>query len=333
MAKGIFLGNQKQIEYVYPTDIQKELLAHCAVSNHVYTKDEILASPKSFCNVQYIFSTWGMPVFTEDEIRTCFPNLECVFYAAGSVQFFARPFLSCGIKVFSAWAANAVPVAEYTVAQIILANKGFYQNQLYYKRGEHAKAASHFHAHTGNYRMKVGLIGVGMIGTMVAERLQNYNAEVLVYDPFLSDEKASVLRVRKVDLEEVFTECEVVSNHLANNAQTQNMLTSSLFEKMKPYATFLNTGRGAQINENGLVDFLKKRPDCTAVLDVTVEEPLPLSHPLFSCENCFITTHIAGSAGHEVWRMAEYMLDELHRFESGKKTLYCVTHKMLETMA
>ncbi len=333
MNRGIFLGNQKQIEYVFPADIQQELLTRCDVSKRVYSKEEVVNAPEQFRDVRYIFSTWGMPVFTEEEIRACFPDLKCVFYAAGSVQFFARPFLNCGMQVFSSWAANAVPVAEYTVAQIILANKGFYQNQLYYKRGEHTKAAAHFHAHTGNYRMKVGLIGVGMIGTMVAERLQNFSAEVLVYDPFLSDEKAALLHVRKVTLETLFEECDVVSNHLANNAQTQNMLTASLFEKMKPYATFLNTGRGAQVNENDLSNFLKARPDCTAVLDVTVNEPLPPDHALYSCENCFITTHIAGSAGNEVWRMAEYMLDELCRYESGEETLYSVTLKMLETMA
>lgn len=333
MKKGIFLGNEKQINYVFPPDIQEQLSALCGTPAYVYTKEEVLAAPERFGDVNYIFSTWGMPVFTEEEISECFPNLECVFYAAGTVQFFARPFLSRGIRVFSAWAANAVPVAEYTVAQIILANKGFYQNQLYYKQGEHARAAAHFHSHIGNYRMKVGLIGVGMIGSMVAERLKAFSAEVLVCDPFLSDEKAEALHVRKVSLETLFAECDVVSNHLANNAQTQNMLTLPLFERMKPYATFLNTGRGAQVNENDLASFLKSRPDCTAVLDVTVEEPLPDGHPLFSCENCFITTHIAGSAGNEVWRMAEYMLEELHRYESGENTRYGVTLKMLETMA
>ena len=63
---------------------------------------------------------------TEEQIAEYLPSLKAVFYAAGSVQAFARPFLNRGIQVFSAWAANAVPVAEYTVAQIILAGKGFY---------------------------------------------------------------------------------------------------------------------------------------------------------------------------------------------------------------
>jgi phosphoglycerate dehydrogenase-like enzyme len=156
---------------------------------------------------------------------------------------------------------------------------------------------------------------------------------VLAFDPFLSDEKAEMLHVRKVSLKELFETCEVVSNHLANNAQTKNMLDYTLFSRMPKYATFLNTGRGAQIVEEDLARFLQERPDCTAVLDVTVEEPLPSAHPLYGCENCFITTHIAGSAGREVWRMAEYMLEEFEHYTTGEPTRYGVTLEMLETMA
>ena len=111
------------------------------------------------------------------------------------------------------------------------------------------------------------------------------------------------------------------------------MLGYALFSKLPPYATFLNTGRGAQVVEQDLARFLRERPDCTAVLDVTVEEPLPPAHPLCALDNCFLTTHIAGSAGQEVWRMAAYMLGELQRLESGAPTRYGVTTAMLETMA
>ena len=96
-----------------------------------------LCNIHAFADVTELFSTWGMPVFSEEEIRRCFPRLECVFYAAGSVQSFARPFLNCGVKVISAWAANAIPVAEFTVAEIILANKGFYRQSRLMKSGEH----------------------------------------------------------------------------------------------------------------------------------------------------------------------------------------------------
>lgn len=75
----------------------------------------------------YLFSTWGMPALGKEQIRAYFPSLKAVFYAAGSVQGFAREYLEAGVQVFSAWAANAVPVAEFTVAQILLAGKGYFQ--------------------------------------------------------------------------------------------------------------------------------------------------------------------------------------------------------------
>ena len=298
-----------------------------------YGKADVLAAPTKFADTEYIFSTWGMPSFTEEEIKTYLPSLKAVFYGAGSVQGFARPFLNCGVKVFSAWAANAVPVAEYTVAQIILAGKDFFvQNRLLATEDRTAAQARHG-GHIGNYRKKVGLIGCGMIGSMVAEMLKIYDLEVMAFDPFLSPEKAEWLGVTPCSLEEMFATCSVVSNHLANNSQTQKMLTYKHFSAMLPYATFLNTGRGAQVVEEDLVRVLTERPDLTAVLDVTHPEPSPTGHPFYSLPNCFMTPHIAGSLGGEVVRMAEYMVDEYERLTAGIPVKYEVTLKMLETMA
>ena len=185
----------------------------------------------------------------------------------------------------------------------------------------------------GNYDVKVGLIGCGMIGSMVAEMLKNFKLEVLVFDPFLSADKAASLGVRVTNLDEIFSTCQTVSNHLANNAQTKSMLNYSHFSKMLPYATFLNTGRGAQVVEDDLVRALTERPDLTAVLDVTYPEPAPLEHAFYSLPNCFLTPHIAGSLGNEVHRMAEYMYEEFIRYVGGEPNKYEVTEKMLETMA
>jgi len=298
-----------------------------------YTKAHVLADPERFSDTESIFSTWGMPSFTEEEIKTCFPRLRCVFYAAGTVQGFARPFLNCGVKVFSAWAANAVPVAEYTVSQIILAGKDFFCQSRLLAEKRHKDAAERRGAHIGNYGKRVGLIGCGMIGSMVAEMLKRYDLEVLAFDPFMSEEKSLRLNVTSCSLEELFSSCSVVSNHLANNPQTRSMLTYKHFSSMPPYATFLNTGRGAQVVEADLVRALSERPDITAVLDVTDPEPSPLDHPFYTLPNCFLTPHIAGSLGGEVVRMAEYMVDEYECHRAGKPCRYEVTLKMLETMA
>ena len=118
--KSLFVNNGTRIPEVFGADTIAALTVEAGLDPKVYTKADILANPALPADADYLFSTWGMPKFTEDEIARCFPRLKAVFYAAGTVQAFARPFLNRGIRVFSAWAANAVPVAEYTIAQILL---------------------------------------------------------------------------------------------------------------------------------------------------------------------------------------------------------------------
>ncbi len=326
----IFLCNKKNsVEKVYAESFDKLP----EVERKVYTSAEVIAEPEKFAEVEYVFSTWGMPSMSEEEIKKCFPSLKCVFYAAGSVQAFARPFLACGVKVFSAWAANAVPVVEYTLAQIILANKGFFAHSREMKKGNREAGKIMKAAYPGNYGENVGIIGVGMIGSQVAERLKSYKLNVLAFDPFLSDERAENLGIKKATLEEIFSTCRVVTNHMANNEQTKGMLDYKCFSKMLPYSTFINTGRGAQVVEDDLVRVLEERPDVTAILDVTFPEPPAEGHAFYSLPNCFLTPHIAGSLVNETHRMAEYIIEEYERYIGGKPCRYEVSFKMLETMA
>lgn len=124
---GIFLSNSTQnLQSVYPPELVTRLQQTAGADPRFYTKADVLSQPCQFCQTRFIFSTWGMPRFTEEELAAYFPRLEAVFYAAGSVQPFAKPFLNRGVRIFSAWVANAVPVAEFTLAQILLANKGYF---------------------------------------------------------------------------------------------------------------------------------------------------------------------------------------------------------------
>ena len=332
--RSIMLCNDaKSVHYVYSDEMLQQLAEIAGLDAEIYSRDAVLAAPEAFADVDYAFSTWGMPAFEEAEIQQIFPSLKAVFYGAGSVQAFARPFLNCGVKVFSAWAANAVPVAEYTVAQIVLANKGFFLTSRLHKAYDHEASYDIRRKYPGNYGASIGIIGAGMIGKLVIQMLKNYHLPVKVFDPFLPDETAAELGVPKCSLEEVFATCQVVSNHLANNAQTVGMLNGPLFASMLPYATFLNTGRGAQVVEADLAQVLADRPDLTAILDVTWPEPPEAGHPFYSLPNCWLTPHIAGSSGDEVHRMAEYMIEEFKNHVAGRSVQYEVNLEMLKTMA
>ena len=331
--KAIYLvENPGSLKAVYSEELRAELKELCGVDT-ILSKGQLEEYREQLRDTEYLFSTWTMPALSEEQIAEYLPSLKAVFYAAGSVQGFARPFLNRGIQVFSAWAANAVPVAEYTVAQIILANKGFFRNVQICKtnRSECGRLTT---SHRGNYGCRVGLIGCGMIGALVAEMLKAYNLKVMAYDPFMSAEKAAALGVEQVDdLKILFEQCTVVSNHLANNAQTKGMINYDMFAAMTDYGTFLNTGRGAQVVEADMVRALTERPTLTAVLDVTDPEPPLADSPMLTMDNIILTSHIAGSQQDEFHRMSEYMKNEYLAFVNNQPTKYSVTLKMLETMA
>ena len=249
----VFLNEREQNELAraYGSETRESLRRSLDLPEQVILPETMDENRDLLARTSYVFSTWGMPALTEEQIADYLPNLKAVFYAAGSVQGFARPFLRRGVRVFSAWAANAVPVAEFTVAQIVLAGKGYFQGMRRLEPG----SMKHFRAFSDtfpcNYGVRIGILGAGMVGSLVLEMLRRYDVETLVYDPFASEEKLAALGARRASLEEIFSQCQVISNHIANLPATQRMLRYEHFSRMKPNGVFINTGRGAQVVGGG----------------------------------------------------------------------------------
>jgi len=335
IIKACFVGRDvDKINYVYGGGRKELFEKELEIYPEIINKSNLERHKEFLKQAEIILSTWGMEDFTAEEIDEFFPNLKAIFYAAGSVQYFARPFLKKGIKVISAWGAMAIPVAEFTVGLIIHANKGTYLAMRRY-RDEGYEAGKELAAmqFPGTYGTKVGILGAGMIGSRVIKMLKNYSVDIMVYDPFMSEEKAKSLGVKHHSLEEIFSQCQTISNHLANNEQTVGILNYRLFNLMKDNAAFINTGRGAQVVEADLIRALKEKPNRCAILDVTWPEPCPRDHEFWKLPNVFITPHIAGYAASEVWRMADYMLEQLKKYKAGEDMEYEVTLPMLATMA
>ena len=168
---------------------------------------------------------------------------------------------------------------------------------------------------------------------MVIDLLSRHRAKIMVYDPYLTEDGAQALGVQKATLEEIFASCEIVSNHAPNIPETVGMLTYDLFSRMQKGATFINTGRGATVNEPDMIRFLSERGDVCALLDVTWPEPPVAGSPLYTLPNVFLTPHIAGSIGREVMLMGELCLDEFARYKKGEPLLYEVTLEQLARLA
>lgn len=285
----------------------------------VMDRSDVVSAPDLCLDVRYIFSTWHMPVLSRDDVANYFPSLEAVFYAAGDVSYFSDSFVSRGVKIFSAQYENSIPVAEFVLGQILLANKGYFQAEREYRRGfwrfgfRRARALSM--SQSGNYSAKIGIIGLGTVGALVAHALRTLSLQVLVHDPFVSDERINSLGAARANLEEIFAVCDVISNHLPDLPETRGILDYGLFSLMKPTATFINTGRGRQVDEKGLLRAMRDFPSRTALLDVTAPEPPNPFSSLSRAKNIFLTPHIAGSQGGEIERLYLAILNRYFEFK------------------
>jgi len=325
-----FSDDPKQIERVYAEGRKESLLAELNFYPEFVSSQNFTQHQSALKGLEFVFSTWGMPPLNGEQIGHL-PALKAVFYAAGSVQYFARPFLQKGVQVISAWAANGVPVTHFVVAQIVLSLKGYFTATRICRTSQGRNNFAN--QYPGLFHNTISLLGAGMIGTQVINLLKPYELNILVFDPFLTQARAANLGVTQVSLEEAFAQGSVVSNHIADLPETRGMLTKNLFESMQPYATFINSGRGATIAEAGMLDVLARRPDLTALLDVTFPEPPLPESPIYDLENVYLSPHIAGSLGKEVLRQADYVIEEYHRLIKGEALRYSVSLDMLKTMA
>jgi phosphoglycerate dehydrogenase-like enzyme len=286
--------------------------------------------PAVFRDVNVVLGGWDMPVI-DAEFLAAAPKLKAVFYSAGSIRRIATDAMwERGIIITSAYAANAIPVAEFTVAAIVMSLKHVWQYAFAARR-----EAKHQPRHPvpGCYLTTVGLISLGMVGRTVAERLRGFEMRVIAYDPFVKPDEAKRLGIELVPLDQVFREADIVSLHTPLMPATEGMITGEHLGLMKSGATFLNTARGAVVRQDEMIAVLRQRPDLTAVLDVTYPEPLPATSPLFTLPNVVLTPHIAGSMHYECRRLGRYAFEELQRYVTGQPLRWQVTRELAARLA
>lgn len=270
----------------------------------------------ALADTEVLFTFWGCPP-VDRAVLDAAPRLRAIVHAAGSVKgILSEACWSRGIQVSSAAWANAHPVAEYTVAAVLLSNKRLLQIRDDYRLRRDRNDWHHRYAGVGNYRRTVGLVGASRIGRRVIELLRPYDLDVLVYDPYLSAAEAAALGVRKAELDELCRASDVLSIHAPALAETRHMIDRRRLALMPDGATLVNTARGPLVDTEALVEELRSGR-LHAVLDVTDPEPLPVDSPLFDLPNVLLTPHVAGSLGLELHRMADSATAEVARYARG----------------
>ncbi|MFE7317059.1 hydroxyacid dehydrogenase [Streptomyces sp. NPDC057555] len=270
----------------------------------------------ALAGAEVLLTCWGAPPLTA-EVLAAAPRLRAVVHAAGSVkEHVTEACWERGIAASSAAAANALPVAEYTLAAILFANKRVLHAAHRYRtlRGPHDWLRALDGA--GNHGRTVGIVGASRIGRRVIELLRPFALRVLLYDPYVDEAEAERMGVRRVPLAELCAGSDVVSVHAPEVPATRHLIGARELALMPDGATLVNTSRGSLVDEAALIAELSGGR-LAAVLDVTEPElPAPDS-PLYVLPNVLLTPHIAGSLGNELHRMADHALDELERYGKG----------------
>lgn len=314
--------------------LRERLAQSCTLLNHEplrsYDTDEARAL---LARADILFTGWGAARLDAEALAIA-TRLGLIAHAGSAVKPVAAPEVwPAGIAVTAAAVANAVPVAEYTLAMILLANKRTFPVRERF-RTERKLWQPQWLApdEPGNCGAVVGIVGASRIGRRLLALLKPFDLSVLICDPYLSDEEARALGVEKVTLAELMARSDVVSLHAPSLLETAGMIGRAELAVMRDGATLINTARGTLVDHVALTEELVSgRLD--AVLDVTEPEPLPPSSPLFDLPNVVLTPHIAGAAGYETRRMAELLADEIERFVAGKPLLHAVTAEMLARVA
>ena len=323
--------NETLIDEVYDVEAQEKIRQNFNVLNEPLTKDNYLEYIELLTEVEVIFSGWGAPKFDKYFLNRA-PNLEAIFYAGGTMKaLLTDEVWGRDITITTANTANAVPVAEYALSQILFSLKNGWQ--ITRKVREDREFSFNQYKMLGAYNRTIGLVSLSQVGRKTIELLKPFDLEIIAYDPFVDEDEAVKLGIQLVSLEELFKTAHIISLHTPLLPETEGMITGDLLATMKTDGTFINTARGSIVKEDELIDVLKKRDDLTAILDVTHPEPPITDSPLYDMDNIVITPHIAGSAGSEVARMGKMVTDEAIRYINQEPLKYQISKKDYRTMA
>jgi phosphoglycerate dehydrogenase-like enzyme len=330
VPKALYLLDGEALEKVYGDEERAAVAELADVYAPPQTADSVAKDPGVLAEVEVILSGWGAPAMDAAFLEAA-PDLRVVLYGAGSIRRVATPALwERGVRITSAYAANAVPVSEYTLAAILFSLKRGWHFAFSARR---EKALPGQGQVPGAYGSTVGLVSLGMVGRLVRERLRPFALNVVAYDPYVTSEEARVLGVDLISLEDLFASSEVVSLHAPWLPETEGMILGSHLASMKRNATLINTSRGAVVREAEMVEVLEERPDLWAVLDVTHPEPPEPDSRLYDLPNVVLTPHIAGSLGGECRRMGCLVVDELRRYVAGEPLEYEITRERAALLA
>lgn len=273
----------------------------------------------------------------EAEVLSKLPDLRVVVACRGNaVNVDVEACTAFGIPVLFTPGRNAVAVADLTVGFMLALARKLVPAAQFLKdpeatAGNPAILAKAYTSLQGSelWHKTIGLVGLGAVGRMVAQRLQGFGARLLAADPCASPEAAALAGVELVSPETLLAESDFVSLHAAVTAATRNMFGAAQFAQMKPGACFINTARAQLVDEIALLDALDKGTLAGAALDTFLEEPPGFDHPLVQHRNVISTPHIAGNTVEVAEHQGAAVCAALEKLLHGDGQVACLNPQVL----
>ena len=271
-----------------------------------------------------VITGWGQP-----KIRPCdLASVKLIIHTGGTVGGIVDlEVFDSDVTVLSGNNFYAESVAEGVVAYMLFALRkmGYYANEL--KAGKW-----YWESKTeGLLGQSVGLISLGAISRRLIPMLKVFTDDIKVYSTHPNPETAEQMGFKYADLDEIFKTCKIVSVHTAKNDRTYHMINKHHFDLLSDGALFVNTSRGAVIDEAALCEALKENR-FTALLDVYEKEPPEADNPLFKLDNAIIFPHSAGPTYDRREKITLALIDDAMRYFDGKEPQNIVTKAIAEKM-
>jgi phosphoglycerate dehydrogenase-like enzyme len=331
MKKIALLLNKKSRDNIFSEESLKELskIGELSFKGDIDFKKDMQDISDLVKDANIIITSWGSPKIGK-EILDAAPNLELVIHGAGSVKgIVSQELWDKDVRVSGSAAALGKGVAETALGFTIASLKQMWQLSQSLKGGGWSEGYDKIKE---LYDVTIGVVGAGFAGAHYIKLMQNFEIEVLLYDPFVSEERAKEMGAEKVELEELLKRSDVISIHAPSVPETNKMFNKNTLKLMKDDAILINTARGTIIDENDLLEELKKGR-LFACLDVTDPEPPAKDHPFRSLPNVIMTPHLAGLTNKGKRRIGKFVVDELKKYLNGKPMVGEYKESKLNIMA
>ncbi|MGB5702189.1 MAG: hydroxyacid dehydrogenase, partial [Polyangiales bacterium] len=206
-----------------------------------------------------------------------------------------------GIVVMNTPTGNSVTTAEHALALLASLARKIPQAVASMRSGKWQK--SKFQGREIAYKT-LGIIGLGNIGRIVADRAQGLKMRVIGVDPVMSSDRAAELGIELVGLDELLARADFLTIHAPLTPETKNMISDAAFDKMKNDALIVNAARGGIVDEEALFRAIQEEKIAGAALDVFGQEPIDPEHPLLGLDNVLCTPHLGASTSEAQERVA-----------------------------